>query len=68
LGLTAFAAYFYKNARQHAEHLYTRDYPAPQYPVPHSEEEKEQLVRKQKRCFEIFYGFCFWLGIGMAGM
>ena len=62
------AAFFYKIRRQQAEQLYRAQYPAPQYPVPHSEEEKERWVRKKERHLKLFYGICFWVLIGFAGM
>jgi hypothetical protein len=48
LGMAAGAAFAYKIAQQQAEQLY-RD----QYPVPHSEEEKERWVRNKKRHLSI---------------
>lgn len=66
--VAAAAAYFYKIAQQQAEQLYRAQYPAPQYPVPHSDEEKERWVRKKEWHLKIFYGICFWGSIGLAGM
>jgi len=53
------AAFFYINAQQQAERLYQIQYPAPQYPVPYSEEERERWVCKKERHLKIFYGFCY---------
>ena len=54
-------AFAYKIRQQQAEQLYRAQYPAPQYPVPHSEEEKEQWVRKKEWHLKLFYGIGFWL-------
>ena len=66
--LAAIVAYFYKIIPEQAEQLYGTQYPAPQYPVSHSDEEKAQWVCRKKRHLKLFYGFCFWLAIGLAGM
>ena len=66
--LAAIVAYFYKIIPQQAEQLYGAQYPAPQYPVPHSDEEKAQWVCRKKRHLKLFYGFCFWLMIAIAGI
>jgi hypothetical protein len=56
------AAFFYKIRRQQAEQLYGAPYP------PQSEEEKERWVRKKERHLKLFYGICFWVMIGIAGL
>lgn len=61
-------AYVYKIIPQQAERLYRSQYPAPQYPVPHSDEEKAQWLRRKERHLEIFYGSIFWLLIGLASI
>ena len=63
LSLAAIVAYAYKTAREQAERLYKLE-----NPVPPSDEEKAQIVGRHKRRLEIFYGFCFWLMIAIAGM
>ena len=54
-------AFSYKTRRQKAEELYRA-----QYPVPHSEEEKDRWVRKKERHLKLLYGSCFWSMIGAA--
>ena len=58
--------FFYKERWQKAEELYRAKYPAPQYPVPHSMEEKERWVRKKERHLKLFYKIFFWVMIGSA--
>ena len=64
----AVVAYVYKIIPEQAERLYRSQYPAPPYPVPHSDEEQAQWICRKKRHLEIFYGFVFWLLIGLAGI
>src|SRR4029079_215306 len=64
----AIVAYIYKIIPDQAEQLYRAQYPPPQYPVPHTGEEKAQWVLRKKKQLKIFYGLCFWLAIALAGM
>ena len=66
--LAVVVVFLYKRRRQKAEELYRAKYPAPQYPAPHSMEEKERWVRKKERHLKLFYGIGFWVLIGVAGM